>query len=306
MKKQKENSRAGQFVEAVNKFGKLFSTKTYSPWLHSDFIWSLTSYGRESARCVKIMHKFTRSLIKKRKQEILNKGIEVSQKRLALLDLLLKLHLEDPTAITEEQIREEVDTFVFAAHDTTGIAINTSLFEIGHHPDVQDQLHEEIDAIFGDDKTRPTTSDDLKQLPYLDMVLKESMRIYPSAPVVSRHLNEDLQMGDFVLPKGTDVVMSIAALHRDKNVFPDPEKFDPLRFSADEQAKRDPFAFLPFSAGPRSCIGQKFAQLKEKIIVTNILRRYQIETLGRRGDFQQDLGIALDLVTPINIKFTER
>ena len=139
------------------------------------------------------------------------------------------------------------------------------------------------------------------------MVLKESMRIHAPAPAVSRHLNEDFQMGGFLLPKGTNVFPSpLAALHRDKNVFPDPEKFDPLRFTTDEQAERDPFAFLPFSAGPRSCIGQKFAQLKEKIIVTNILRRYQIETLGKRGDFQQDLGIALDLVTPINIKFTQR
>jgi len=127
------------------------------------------------------------------------------------------------------------------------------------------------------------------------------MRIHPPAPAVSRHLNEEFQI------QGTNVFPSpLAALHRDKNNFPDPEKSDPLRFIASEQGKRDPFAFLPFSSGPRSCIGQKFAQLEEKIILTNILRRYQTETLSQRQDFQQDVCITLDLATPLIIKFTER
>ena len=138
------------------------------------------------------------------------------KKRLAFLDLLIKLHLEG--VITEEEVREEVDMFTFAGHDTTGIAIAFAMYCIGLHPDVQEKLHQEMDCIFGDDTERPVTAEDLRQMTYLECVIKESLRLYPAGPFFARHLAEDVVAGGYLLPKGTVAWLCILSLHMNKEV----------------------------------------------------------------------------------------
>ena len=202
-----------------------------------------------------------------------------------------------------------MDTFIWAGHHTSGSTLATALFEIGHHPDVQEKLHDEVDSVFGhddDDTSRPVTNDDLKKLTYLDMVLKESSRLHPGAPLIARQLANDFQFGKYLIPAGTVITILINQLHRDETIYPEPEKFDPLRFTPQAQMARLPFAFIPFSGGVRSCVGQKFAQLEMKIVITNILRNFSFKTLGAREDFEQDYAMVLGLKSPIKIKFSRR
>jgi len=145
---------------------------------------------------------------------------------------------------------------------------------LGHYPEVQAKLHEEVDLVF-EEKNGAVTSDDLKGLKYLECVLKECMRLRPTVPYVSRLATEDLQFGKYTARKGTTLSICIIGLNQNENVYPNPTKFDPERFNAQNSKDRHPYAYVPFSAGARNCIGQKFALLEEKTAMVYLLRRFQ-------------------------------
>lgn len=130
---------------------------------------------------------------------------------------------------------------------------------IALHPEIQEQIHQEILEVLGDDKNKIATMQELHQLNYLERVIKESLRLYPSVAVVSRNLNEDLQLGEYLIPKDCTVTVQIFMLHKDERFFPNAEKFDPDRFLPENLINRHPYAYVPFSAGMRNCIGQKYA-----------------------------------------------
>ncbi|KAF2891135.1 hypothetical protein ILUMI_15038, partial [Ignelater luminosus] len=117
-----------------------------------------------------------------------------------------------------------------------------------------EKVVEELHSIFGDDKDRPETHRDLQGMKYLEAVIKETLRIYPTVPFFSRNVNEDIEYEGIILPKNATLQVFVYGLHRNPDVFPDPERFDPERFTQENQRNRHPYAYLPFSAGPRNCI----------------------------------------------------
>ncbi|TFK16063.1 Cytochrome P450 4V2 [Platysternon megacephalum] len=134
--------------------------------------------------------------------------------------------------------------------------------------------------------------DDLKKLRYLECVVKEALRLFPSVPSFARTTSEDCHIKGFKIPKGTQVVIVTYALHRDPEVFPDPEEFRPERFFPENSSGRHPYAYVPFSAGSRNCIGQRFAQMEEKAVLAIILRRFWVETSQKR----EELGLVSELI----------
>ncbi|PIO73098.1 hypothetical protein TELCIR_04941 [Teladorsagia circumcincta] len=125
---------------------------------------------------------------------------------------------------------------------------------------------------------RLPTPEDIKQLVYLEKCIKESLRLSPSVPLFARKLAQDVVIGETTLPEGLTVVMLPTATGRDPRYWERPEDFYPEHFDADKVAGTDPFSFIPFSAGPRNCIGQKFALLEEKVVLSWIFRRFHVET----------------------------
>jgi len=176
--------------------------------------------------------------------------------------------------------------FELKGHETSGSSMAWTLFMIASHPDVQKRIHEELDEVFEGDRNRPVTIPDLGKLKYLDMVMKESLRICPPIPVIFRHIHQDIPLGKLArlfafsfnkispcpklivsfpfvwlddgkaIPAGTSIALNILELHRDPTVFPDPMKFDPDRFLPENCLGRSAYAFVPFAAGPRNCIGK--------------------------------------------------
>ncbi|XP_077521032.1 cytochrome P450 4c3-like isoform X2 [Amblyomma americanum] len=304
------------YVEAVNRMGELFVERVFRPVLQVDFIYRLTPMGKESAKCLNTLHAFTRKVIAERKQELRNEldsGVisleddssEGGRKKARpFMDLLLLEHFKNN--ITEEGIREEVDTFMFEGHDTTAMGISWALFLIGHHPREQQLIHEELDLIFGEDRERHVTSEDLKQMKYLECALKECQRIYPSVPLITRACMEPFTVGGTTLPKGSIINVETYFLHRDPEVFPKPEEFHPERFFPENAKGRHPYAYIPFSAGPRNCIGQRFALAEEKIVVANILRRFRVQSLDQRDQVALVSEMVLRPRTGLRIKFTPR
>jgi cytochrome P450 len=199
------------------------------------------------------------------------------------LDLLLEMVEQGKMSLDDVQM--EVDTFMFEGHDTTAAGMNWALHLIGCHPEVQEKLHKELDGVFGDED-RDVGYEDMKSLPYLECCVKESLRLYPSVPMFTRTLKEDASIMGYTVPANTQIMISPYTVHRDPKHWPDPEIFNPDRFLPDNSVGRHPYAFLPFSAGSRNCIGQRFALMEEKTVMSWILRYYKVHSVYRRDQIR--------------------
>ncbi len=255
---------SSDYVKAIYRMSETCQHRQLRPWLYPDIFWDLSSAGREEARNLKILHGFTNKVIQEkkrmRKENSSNKPEENKEEeviyggkqRQAFLDLLLDAQETDST-LTDENVREETDTFMFEGHDTTSAAAGWTTFLLSCNPEIQRKVHEELDTIFGGDRIRDVTTADMAKMKYLESCIKEGLRIYPSVPFIGRRLTKDLELEDkAVVPAGTTMFIHMYFLHRDPNVFPDPEKFDPDRFLPENVLGRNPFAYVPFSAGMRN------------------------------------------------------
>lgn len=220
------------------------------------------------------------------------------------MDTLIYQHLKDANGLSEDEIREEVDTFMFEGHDTTGWGVTWATYLLGLHPDVQSKVRDELDSVFGDNDA--FTMEDLRELKYLECVIKEAQRLFPSVPVFSRSATEEVDVCGFRVPEGATLVVAPYFVHRDPNHWPDPELFDPDRFAPDNSRGRHPFAFVPFSAGPRNCIGQKFAMLEEKSMLAALFRHFSVESLTSRDELRFTPAMILKSKNPIRVKLTPR
>ncbi|KAK7870826.1 hypothetical protein R5R35_014415 [Gryllus longicercus] len=270
----------------VNRIIIITARRALQPWLHLDFIFYMTTAGRRYKKCLEVLHGTTDRVIMERRKELLKMGEDLGysgididdigrRRRVAFLDLLL-LAARDGS-LSDSDIREEVDTFMYAGHDTTEAAISFALSHLPSHPDVQEKIWEELKSVFDWSQPLQPTTQQLSELKYLEMVIKEVLRLNPPVPVILRDITEDEKLpSSHVMPNGTVMIISPWAAHRNPEVFPDPEKFDPERFSADETARRHPYAFLPFSAGPRNCIGQRFAMLEMKSVLAKAIWNFEM------------------------------
>ncbi|XP_013771868.2 cytochrome P450 4c3-like [Limulus polyphemus] len=306
------------YAKALHKLGESFMTRLMRPWLWSDFIYNRTSLSKDFHENLLIMSQFTKKVINKRKNELLEtkfqssgdvlnfkKARYIKRSQGAFLDLLLYYHNE-AKAFSEEDIQNEVDNFMFAGHDTTAAGISWTLYLIGQNEHVQEKLHEELYNIFGNDTERPITKDDVRKMSYMECVILESQRLYPSAPIIARNIKEDVYVNGKTIPVGSTCVIFIYMLHRDPEVFQNPEKFDPDRFLPENSLGRHPFSFIPFSAGPRNCIGQKFAMIEEKIVIANLLRHFRVKSPQPRDTINLVAQMVLRADQPIKIKFTSK
>ncbi|XP_033117098.1 cytochrome P450 4V2-like [Anneissia japonica] len=308
-----------EYVKAVLKLSELLQERQKSPWLWPDFIYNRLSSGKQHAECLRILHGMTIRVIEKHGAELREQlakqkaeGAVSSaeprnigkRKRLAFLDLLLYMQNEDPS-FTIDDIREEVDTFMFEGHDTTAAAANWAMYMLGSNPEAQKRLHEELDSVFGG-SDRPVTTDDFKDLKYLECVVKETLRLFPSVPIFGRTADKTLSLNGCEIPEGTQAFVLTYALHRDERYFPEPEKFNPERFLPENSVDRHPFAYVPFSAGPRNCIGQRFAMFEEKVILAHIFRKFKAEAVQEFEDLKIHGEIVLRPSAGIEIKLTKR
>jgi cytochrome P450 family 4 len=166
---------------------------------------------------------------------------------------------------------------------------------------------EELDEIFkGSD--RPCTFQDTLEMKYLERVILETLRLFPPVPAIARQLNEDVKMasGDHLLPAGCTVVVAPYKVHRNPEYYPDPEKFDPDNFLPEKTQNRHYYAYIPFSAGPRSCVGRKYAMLKLKVLISTILRNYKINSDLTEKDFKLQVDIILKRSDGFRIKLEPR
>ncbi|XP_008576985.1 PREDICTED: cytochrome P450 4B1 isoform X2 [Galeopterus variegatus] len=271
------DDRDSSYYLAVRDLTLLMQQRLESFQYHNDFIYWLTPHGRRFLQACQVAHNHTDQVIRERKAALQDekeqKKIQ-NRRHLDFLDILLCAQDENGVKLSDADLRAEVDTFMFEGHDTTTSGISWFLYCMALYPEHQRRCREEACEILGDRDSFQW--DDLGKMTYLTMCIKESFRLYPPVPQVYRQLSKPVSFVDGrCLPAGSLISLHIYALHRNSTVWPDPEVFDPLRFSPENVAGRHPFAFMPFSAGPRNCIGQQFALNEMKVVTALCLLRFE-------------------------------
>jgi cytochrome P450 len=192
-----------------------------------------------------------------------------------LLSMLMSARDEETgEAMTDEQLRVEVTTFLLAGQETTSLALTWTWYLLSQHPGAAQRLEEEIDAVLGG---RPPEYADLANLAYARMVLDEAMRLFPPAWGFSRQALADDELGGYYLPRGWLAFVMPYVLHRLPAFWDDPDAFDPERFTPERSATRSKYVYLPFGAGPRQCIGSHFALIEAQLILTTLAQSYRLQ-----------------------------
>jgi cytochrome P450 len=175
--------------------------------------------------------------------------------------------------MTAGEVRNQVVTIFMAGHETTALALTWTWYLLSQHPAVEASLHAELDAVLSG---RSPRHEDLAKLTYTRMVIEESMRLYPPAHTLSRTAMDDDEVLGRRIPKGARILIVPWLLHRNPRLWADPERFDPQRFAPEPAASRHRFAYIPFGAGPRICIGAAFAMAEAMLILATIAQRYRL------------------------------
>uniref|UniRef100_A0AAX7U9F2 unspecific monooxygenase n=1 Tax=Astatotilapia calliptera TaxID=8154 RepID=A0AAX7U9F2_ASTCA len=209
------------------------------------------------------------------------------------------------TGLTEHEIISQVTMFVFAGYETSAIALVFLAYSLARNPEIMKRLQSEIDSTFPN--KGPVEYEALMQMEYLDSVVSECLRLYPSIPRLERVAKETVKISEITIPKGMLVMVPVYALHRDPELWPEPEEFKPDRFSKENKQNINPYTYLPFGAGPRSCMGTRFALMMVKLAMVEVLQNFSFSVCKETEiPLEMDVAGFVSPVRPIKLKLKMR
>ncbi|CAF4793954.1 unnamed protein product [Pieris macdunnoughi] len=290
--------------------------KFFKLWLHDGLLVSKGSKWQErrkiltSAFHFNILRKYF-LIIEENSQKLVNVMEENSGKSINIVPILSEYTLNSISESAmgveldkDPMYSEEVNTFMFEGHDTTAAGLTFCLLTLAENQDVQEKVYQELQSIFNG--REDVTLEDLTMMNYLERCIKESMRLYPPVPFISRTLSETVKLSNYTVPVGTMCHIQIYDMHRQETLFKNAEKYDPDRFLPENSFGRHPYSYIPFSAGPRNCIGQKFAMMEMKSAVSALLKNYKLLPVTTSKDLEFIADLVLRNSKPIYLKFIKR
>ncbi|XP_012269784.2 cytochrome P450 4C1-like [Athalia rosae] len=290
-------------VEANRSMYKIVYSRMMKLWLHPNWIYARTNYSEQQSTAMEVIHGFIESLIARKRKEhhAVQRGSVIPDRpRVMLLEQLIA-HVEQTNLMDDIRLRDEVYTLFTAAQDTTAVISSFTLLMLGMHQTVQNKVRAELSEVLGE---KNVTAEVLSKLRYLEMVIKETIRLFPIAPLMLRELKGEVDLETCTLPEGCSVAILAYQTHRDPRYWSNPDKFDPDRFLAENSVGRHPYAYIPFSGGLRGCIGQKFAMMCLKTIVAIIIRRYQLSCNGSLENLRLTTDISIRSIDGYKISIT--
>ena len=242
----------------------------------SRFEWysSRTETGKLLKSSLESLNEKIMGLIEKARTDMESGKTILHKGKRAFLDQMVYEQAEKKE-LTDDQIIGECNTILFAGHGTTTGTIAFCIYYLCRHPEVQERLYKEISENLGG---KDFDEIDVTSLSYLGMVIKETLRLQPPAPLIGRKLVEAMEVDGRILPAGTNIDISIWWLHRDPEHWNNAEEFDPERFSEENSRGRNPYAYVPFSAGPRNCLGQRFANVESRLFIAALVYNFKMSS----------------------------
>ncbi|KAL2726487.1 putative cytochrome P450 4aa1 [Vespula squamosa] len=289
IKEKNENNETRQLPFKVNEMFACYRLKR--PWLLFEPLYKLTKKSKIDtqqsndyiAYCYNIIKKIEESK-RLKSSDMTNDGTKMQTKeKISLLEYMVNMK-QKYSYFNDEAILDECSTFMLAGLESVSTATACTLFLLANYPECQKKCVKELDEIFNNSATLTIKS--LKEMRYLEMCIKETLRLYPIIPVIARCLTENIKIGikrGQMIPAGSSVFIAPYLTHRIPRYYSDPESFKPERFDPqNSNEKLHPYAYIPFSAGPRNCIGYKFAMLEMKVLISSILRNFILEPIPNK------------------------
>ncbi|KAI3365990.1 hypothetical protein L3Q82_009820, partial [Scortum barcoo] len=271
-----------EYVSAIVELSDLIIDRRLKILHHWDWFYWRTQQGKRFKKALSIVHRFTREVVQKRRALIKeHMGTAAQNRKKDFVDIILLSKDEDGQGLTDEEIQAEANTFMFAGHDTTASAICWTLYNLARHDHYQEKCRQEVMDLMQGRERYEIQWEDLSSLPFTTMCIRESLRLHAPVQAVTRRYTQDMPLPrDCTVPRGAICLVSIYGTHHNPAVWTNPhvrnekEKNPPLVFlSAESRASH---AFIPFSSGPRNCIGQKFALAELRVVVALTLLRFRL------------------------------
>ncbi|XP_066256719.1 cytochrome P450 4C1-like [Euwallacea similis] len=271
------------YPELVRRFYYIFTQRIIHFWMHWDLIYKLTGYFKEEQEMRDVVLKFSEYFKNQRMNDIFERvnsqkkisGVLETREIPSVVEMMIQILEANPECFTEKEFVNHVITFIATSQDTQSSTIAFTLMMLGIHKSIQDNVLEELKNILGDNKELHL--EDINKLQYLEMCIKESLRLFPLGPFLPRDVMQSFNLGKWTIPTGCAVVLGVYNVHRDPKHWEKPGEFYPEHFTREAVARRHAFAFLPFSNGPRRCIAQQYSYVNMKIIIANLLLNYEVE-----------------------------
>ncbi|XP_050554139.1 cytochrome P450 4C1-like isoform X4 [Spodoptera frugiperda] len=301
-----------EYAEAIEEIMDIAVKRALNVALYPSFIFKRTAKGKREQELIMRIKNILNRTIQKRKSDLKtidnkqNNKTDVSDgsangKFKPILDLMLHLS-DEQEGFSDDDIRQHLNTFVFASYDTTSGVLQTVLSVLGSRPDVQERVYKEIVEVFGDNEE--LTKYDLPKLVYLEAVIKEVLRLYPIVPWVGRQIDTDIVFPKYTLRAGSTCILVIYNLHRHPSWGPDAKEFKPERWLNPATLPTNPNVYAPFGIGKRNCIGKRYAMMTLKTSVAHIVRNFQLS--ADISNLSWNFEVVLKPSKPILVSFTLR
>ncbi|KAM6893584.1 cytochrome P450 4F3 isoform 2-T2 [Xenentodon cancila] len=272
-----------EYVSAIMELSNLVIDRRFRILHHWDWIYWKTQQGKRFKQALNVVHRFTREVVQERRalinqQEETQANLSTAhQKKKDFVDIILQSKDEDGQGLSDEEIQAEANTFMFAGHDTTASAICWTLYNLSRHAEYQEECRQEVMELMQGREGHDIEWEDLSSLPFTTMCIRESLRLHSPVQAVTRKYTQDMPLpGELTVPEGAICLVSIYGTHHNPKVWTNPNEFNPLRFDPTNIQSRPSHAFIPFSSGPRNCIGQKFAMAELRVVVALTLLRFRL------------------------------
>ncbi|XP_072745744.1 cytochrome P450 4C1-like [Anoplolepis gracilipes] len=306
-------NKTSQYFETMKSYRETIRVRGRNLFLYSNLIFNLTAAGRQQRKCIDFLHSFTNKIIQQQTyalNELKNKSQNETNHK-TLLETLIEAFYEKK--LSQEMIHDNMITMLIAGTDTSAITVNFVVLMLANFPTIQEKAYKELWKIYGtkSPQSTPIKYEDLQYMDYLDRVIKETLRIFPTVPLFSRQLTEDLKMGEVILPKKANIVIDILTVHRNEKYWPNPLIFNPDRFLPEKTGTSYSNYYMPFSMGPRNCIvfaGMKYAMISIKVILATLIRTFvfKIDKNIQIDKIKLNVDITLSTIEPIIVKIDKR
>ncbi|KAI5713380.1 hypothetical protein M8J75_015964 [Diaphorina citri] len=301
----KQNDR--DYIESIMEdLKKMFKNRISLPIFKNLFVYWLVGLRQKENKVMKNLLGFVHNVIDSKKSKI-DSGTNVKSEK-NFVDTML----EKPDIYMDEVI-QQAGTLIAASIDTTAFQLSALLLMLALHSEIQKNLYKEVIEVLGEDVTKPYTYEQLMSLDYLNRVFKECLRMFPAVPFTAKMIYEDMKVtaddGEYTIPAGTIMVIMQISIHNSPDYYDNPQVFNPDRWLPDQVSTRNPHCFLPFSNGPRNCIGQRYTTLGIKAFAVNMVRTFEIlpsEQCPTMADVKIEVNTTLDFKHNCQIRLRRR